>query len=117
MEKAYLSIDEASSYTGIKKSTLYAKVERREISYHRIGRLIKFTKNDLDAWMKAHRVESVDVKEEGRKILKNTRGANVDIDSLIKKTIAESRGTEYTLSHEESDRFKGLRKKASHGTL
>ncbi len=60
MESDYLTIDEASAYTGIKKSTLYSKVEQREIPHYRIGRSIKFKRDDLDAWMEAHRVECVD---------------------------------------------------------
>ena len=37
MEKVFLNIDELSQYLGIKKSNLYAKVERQEIPFYRVG--------------------------------------------------------------------------------
>ena len=117
MQSSYLTIDEASAYTGIKKSTLYAKVERREVPHYRIGRSIKLKRDDLDAWMEAHRVECVDATGEARKILRNTRRAKMDIDSLVKKTVAEFKETEYTLPYENQTEIRGLRKEVNHGAL
>ena len=117
MQSSYLSIDEASAYTGIKKSTLYARVEQREIPHYRFGRSIKFKRDDLDVWMEAHRVECVDITNEAGRILKNTRRSKVDIDSLIKKTVAEFKGTRYTSSHEKPDQIRGLREEVNHGAL
>ena len=51
MEKVYLNIDELSQYLGVKKSNLYFKVERREIPFYRLGRLIFFKKDEIDAFM------------------------------------------------------------------
>ncbi len=117
MQSSYLTIDEASTYTGIKKSTLYAKVEQREIPHYRFGRSIKLKRDDLDVWMEAHRVECVDAKEEARRILRNTRRSKVDIDSIVKKTVAEFKETEYTLPHEDQTGIKGPRKEVNHGAL
>ncbi len=117
MQSSYLTIDEASTYTGIKKSTLYAKVEQREVPHYRIGRSIKFKREELDAWMEAHRVECVDTTKEVKRILENTRRSKVDIDSIVKKTVAEFEETEYTLPHEDQTGIKGPRKEVNHGAL
>ena len=54
----YLTIGELSAYLSIKSKTLYARV--KEIPHYKVGRLIRFRKDDIDAWMERHRV----VKEE-----------------------------------------------------
>lgn len=118
MEKGYLSIKEASQYLGVKPSSLYSMVEGREIPHHRFGRrLIKFTKADLDAFMQERRVDCADIGREARKILNLARNPNIDVDALVKKTVAENRGNRYTSSHGKSGQIKDLRKEASHGAL
>ena len=115
MESEFLTISEASHYLGIKTSTFYCMVEQKEIPHYRVGRLIKFTKGDLDAFMQDHRVERVDIEKVARKIL-NLRH-NVDVDALVKKTVAESRGNRYTASHGKPDRVKGLGREVPHGAI
>ena len=117
MGSGFLSVNEASNYLGIKTSTLYSMVERKEIPHYRIGRLIKFTKPDLDAFMQEHRVDRVDTEKEAKKILNHARNPKMDVDALVKKTIAESRGNRYTASHGKPDQSKGLGKEAAHGAL
>jgi excisionase family DNA binding protein len=117
MENGFLTVKEASRYLGVKPSSLYSMVDEKEIPHYRIGRLIKFTKADLDAFMEERRVDRVDIEKEARKILNLARNPNIDVDALVKKTVAESRGNRYTASHRESDRVKGLGKEVSHGAL
>ena len=47
--KELLTIDELSEYLGVKKSTLYSKVEGREIPFYKIGHLVRFRKAEIDA--------------------------------------------------------------------
>jgi excisionase family DNA binding protein len=117
MEKAFLNIDELSQYLGVKKSTLYAKVERREIPFYRVGCLIFFKKDVIDTFMDKCRVECFDIKKEAKKILKGTHRSTVDIDRVIKKTIEGVKGKGYTSTHGKPDQTKGLREEVSHGTL
>ena len=44
-------IRRVSQYLGIKRSTLYAMIERREIPHYRIGRLARFRQAEIDAWL------------------------------------------------------------------
>ncbi len=117
MESGFLTVNEASKYLGIKASTLYSMVERKEILHYRIGRLIKFKEVDLDAFMEENRVDRVDIEKEAKKILTHPRNPNIDVDALVKKTVAENRGNGYTASCGKSDRVKGLGKEVSHGAL
>ena len=116
METGFMRIDKAAEYLGLKKSYLYLLVERREIPHYRVGRLIKFKQADLDAWMVGFRVAD---KPEGAtgKPYRGPKSRPLNLNAIAKKVIAEVRGTLYTDGHEESDRFKGLRKEASHGAL
>jgi excisionase family DNA binding protein len=117
MESGFLNATVATHYLGIKMSTLYSMVERKEIPHYRVGRLIKFTKADLDAFMQKRRVNIVDIGKEAKKILNLERNPKIDIDALVKKTVAESRGNRYTAPHGKSDQVKGLGKEVSHGAL
>ena len=54
-----LNMDEASSLLGIKKSTLYALVMRKQITHVKLGRLTKFRLDDIKAYIDKNLVESV----------------------------------------------------------
>lgn len=57
-EDKYLNLEEAARYIKRKPSTLGDLVRNGEIAYIRDGRLLKFTIEDLDRYMMAHRVMS-----------------------------------------------------------
>lgn len=117
MESCFLNMDEAARYTGIKKSNLYVKVERKEIPHYRVGRLIFFKKEEIGAWMEGNRVESIDPKKEAKAIMKKIESPSVDFDRLIKNAIDGIKEKPYTSGHGKSDRIKGLRKEVSNGAL
>ncbi len=47
-----LNMDEAASILGLKKSTLYGFVMRRQISTVKIGKLNRFRPQDLEQWIR-----------------------------------------------------------------
>ena len=117
MENGFLNVREASQYLGVKPSSLYSMVEEREIPYHRIGRLIKFTKTDLDAFMEERRVDRVDIEKEAKKILDLGRNPKIDVDALVKKTVARRRENGYTSSHGRPESAKGVGKEVPNGAF
>ena len=117
MEKKFLNIDELSQYLGIKKSNLYAKVERREIPFYKWGRLIMFKKDEVDAFMEKCRVECFDIKKEAERVMKGANRTRVDVNKVVKKAIEEACGKRYTSGYGKPDRIKGLRKEVQDGTL
>ncbi len=86
MESGYLTVNEASRYLGIKISTLYAMVERKEIPHYRVGRLIKFKKADLDAFMEEYRLASEDKGFTVRSIGRSSFGLQEDVSGLPAST-------------------------------
>jgi excisionase family DNA binding protein len=117
MEKGFLNIDEASTYLNVKKSFLYSLVEGATIPYFRLNRLIRFRKDDLDRWMENHRQDPSEPNKRARAILKATNSDTIDIDRVMKKTIAEAKGKCYPPNHGRPDQDKDLRKEVSSGTL
>jgi len=117
MTKEFLDIHDLSECLNIKRSTLYTKVESGEIPHYKVGRLIRFKKSDLDAWMESHRKEQIDLEKKAKEILKITTRQRLDIDAVVKKTIEEVKGKSYTSDRGKSDRIKGLRKEVENGTL
>ena len=51
----YISLEEAAEYIGVKPVTLrgWLKKEGLEIPAHRIGKLWKFKKSELDKWVQS----------------------------------------------------------------
>ncbi|MGB6067044.1 MAG: helix-turn-helix domain-containing protein [Desulfomonilaceae bacterium] len=62
MEDRWLSGDEIAVYLGIKRNTVYTWIAEKGMPAHRIGRLWKFRKEEVDAWVKSGRAR--DAKED-----------------------------------------------------
>ena len=54
-----LNMDEASDLLGIKKSTLYALVMRKQIGHKKFGKLTRFSMDDIQEYINEHHVEPV----------------------------------------------------------
>ena len=52
---ALLTIDEAAKLLRVKRSTLYTWVHRRQIPCQKVASLLRFRKDDLEAWLEALR--------------------------------------------------------------
>ena len=53
MEDRWLSVDEIAAYLGIKRDTVYKWISERQMPGHKIGRLWKFNKQEVDEWVKS----------------------------------------------------------------
>ncbi len=53
MEDRWLSVDEIAAYLGIKRDTVYKWIAEKNMPAHRMGRLWKFLKNEVDEWVKS----------------------------------------------------------------
>ena len=49
-----IDIKEAAVFLGMKRQTLYQKVCNRKLPFHKSGRLLRFYKSELDAWLKGN---------------------------------------------------------------
>ena len=53
MDDRWLSVDDIAEYLGIAKDTVYTWIAVRDMPAHRVGRLWKFKKDEVDAWVKS----------------------------------------------------------------
>ena len=51
MENRWLSIGEICEYLGVSNDTVYKWIDRYKMPAHRMGRLWKFKKEDVDEWV------------------------------------------------------------------
>ena len=49
----YISIDEAAEYLGIKTVTLRNWIKKEMVPAHKVGKLWKFKRSELDEWVKS----------------------------------------------------------------
>ena len=48
----WLSVDEIASYLGVKRDTVYKWIDRKQLPAHKVGRLWKFSKEEVDQWVR-----------------------------------------------------------------
>ena len=52
MDDRWLSVDEIATHLGIKRDTVYNWIAEKQLPAHRIGRLWKFNKEEVDLWVR-----------------------------------------------------------------
>jgi len=52
VEDRWLSVDEIADYLGIKRDTVYKWISEKRLPAHKIGRLWKFKKGEVDTWVR-----------------------------------------------------------------
>jgi len=58
MNDRWLSVDEIAAYLGIKRETIYKWLAEKNMPAHRVGRLWKFRKKEIDEWVKSGEADS-----------------------------------------------------------
>lgn len=53
MSDRWLSVEEIAAHLGVSKDTVYAWITKKSMPAHRVGRLWKFQKSEVDDWIKA----------------------------------------------------------------
>ena len=53
MQDSWLSVDVIAAHLGVSRDTLYRWIERRKMPAHKVGRLWKFQKDEVNAWVRA----------------------------------------------------------------
>ncbi|MGA2782860.1 MAG: helix-turn-helix domain-containing protein [Smithella sp.] len=108
-------IKDLSSYLKMKIKTLYAMLS--EIPHYRMGKLIRFKQEEVDAWLKSKKKNVQDIKIQKREKRKTSDSANNHIEKLIRKTIDQTKQEDYNLDHGKSDRIEGPRKETNNGSI
>lgn len=53
MDDRWLSVDEIALHLGVSRDTVYRWIDHRGLPAHKIGRLWKFNKDEVDEWVRA----------------------------------------------------------------
>jgi len=53
MSDRWLSVEEIAEHLGVSKDTVYAWISKKNMPAHRVGRLWKLQKAEVDVWVKA----------------------------------------------------------------
>jgi excisionase family DNA binding protein len=113
----FLTVPEVASILSVKQSTVYQWAKSGEIPHYRLGRIVRFKRKDVEAWVEGFRKERVGEEKKAREILRVVSRGPQDIDPVIKKSIAEIKGNRYNPPQEKPGRVKGLREEVEHGAI
>lgn len=113
----YWTIADVSRFLKVKVKTLYALVSSGDIPHYRVGRLIRFKKEDIDAWMESNRKVRKDPTVQVKKTLRFLKQSRRDINRIVKKTVDQITTEGYTQSHGKPDQIRDLGKEVTDGSL
>ena len=51
VDDRWISVEEVAAYLGVKRDTIYKWINRRNMPAHKVGRLWKFRKKEVDQWI------------------------------------------------------------------
>ncbi|MGP8154572.1 MAG: helix-turn-helix domain-containing protein [Smithella sp.] len=115
IDSGFWDIEDLSIYLKVKTKTIYAMVT--DIPHYRIGKLIRFKKAEIDAWLENKRENVQDIKIQTREKRKISDSSNKHIDRIIRKTIDQTKPEDYNSDYGKSDRIEGLRKEINNGSI
>jgi excisionase family DNA binding protein len=52
MDDRWLSVGDIATHLGVRDDTVYKWIKEKQLPAHRIGRLWKLKKNEIDGWVK-----------------------------------------------------------------
>lgn len=58
MEDRWLSVDEIATHLGIKRDTVYKWITEKRMPAHKVGRLWKFQKEEINEWVRSGGAEA-----------------------------------------------------------
>lgn len=88
MDDRWLSVDEIVAYLGVSRDTVYNWIATRGMPAHRVGRLWKFKKEAVDAWVQSGGADAV----EGASVPRAPTGAKGSADHGPTKAPTKNRG-------------------------
>lgn len=53
MSDRWLSVEEIAEHLGVSKDTVYVWISKKRMPAHKVGRLWKFQKPEVDEWVKS----------------------------------------------------------------
>jgi hypothetical protein len=73
-DERWLSVNDVAAYLGIKRGTVYKWVEGLGLPARKVGRLLKFRRPEIDAWVE-RRAVGAGKPQQGHRLLEQLRAA------------------------------------------
>jgi excisionase family DNA binding protein len=105
---ALLTIKQTAERLQIKRSTLYSWAAQGTIPHLKLGRLLRFDPDEIDAWLQQHRREGVPERAS-----RCRRDGREHVDDLIARAKREA----YTPSRGKPDQDRATRKGEKDGSV
>ncbi len=103
----FLTVEEVAAYLNVKVKMVYALIP--QIPHYRIGRLLRFKKEEIDAWMESQRRGGAPLAAPVRRETRIRRPKD-DLDAILQKAIDEVKSPGYTSLNGKSGHIKSLGK-------
>ena len=72
-EDRWLSVSEIAEYLGVRRETVYKWLERKDMPAHKVSRLWKFKRDEVDRWVRGDKAK-VDMNNSTKNIEGSTDG-------------------------------------------
>ena len=59
MRRKLIGVKELSEYFGIRVNTIYMWTYQKKLPYFKIGKLVKFDQEEIDAWLKEKKIKTI----------------------------------------------------------
>lgn len=115
VSQEFWNIEDLSAYLKIKQKTLYGIVN--QIPHYRVGKLLRFKRQEIDAWMENNKAGINDVPPHRNRRIKSPKKTNIHIDGLIRQAIDQLANESYNPGNGKPDHVKGLGKEVKHGLI
>jgi len=106
--KQYLDVAALAERLLIKRSTLYSWAEQGTIPHLKLGRLLRFDPDEIEAWLQDHRRDGIPEPTSHRR-----QHGTDNVDTLI----AMAKADVYTSDRGKPDQDRATRKGEPHGSV
>lgn len=97
--QAFWTIKQVSIFLNVKENTLYSLVEASQIPHYRIHKLIRFSPDEIKAWIATKRKPSREHTVVPAPKISWPKRKSVDVDRLVRKQIDAELKSHYSSSH------------------
>lgn len=73
---ALMTVSDVAEILAVSKSMVYKLVEEREIPFVKIGKILRFKREDVEAWIESQRIEAQATKHHNAEIAQ-------DVDKIL----------------------------------
>jgi excisionase family DNA binding protein len=81
----WITVKEAAEFLSIKEKTIYYLVTQGLIPHYRIGKMVRFSKEELETWMKSKKAGSLNAQVD--KIVRSTYNSGYGRPGHLKKEV------------------------------